>query len=328
MTYYDFRLRFNLSKSYRIKSDAERLEILVLDTGEKIKLLSGVEAGQIKNYDNAAIIGSPFVSEAKARTAAEKSKAALLYWAVEQQVGIDFGDGKIRSFASDACLANLQKQHGCPFRNDLHGIDVYEHVDNIKFVSVSATPTLSKAPHVLIDTFRREYLGARQVEVKLQLACEIYASSFFDISPRSRFITLVTAVEALNKQLIRPDKVLELLTEFETKVDQLSIDCRKKQSIIGGLKRLREQSVREAGRELTSRLIPDDIFIEKSSVNFFGDIYTMRSELLHDGALKDKSIDILNLANETQRFVARLLLAALNSHPYQGSVGMSVSLSF
>lgn len=312
MAFYDFRLRFNLPKSYRIESDAEELELLVLETGEHIRLRSGAIGEPIKAHPQVAIIGGPFDSESQARSVAEKSKQAILYWAIEQRVGIDFGDGIPRSVVTDAGLKFLQAKYGCPLRNDLHGIDIYEHLDNLKFVSFNMNAIVGKASQKLINTFSREYLSARLVSEKLLLASEIYTSSFFDVSPRSRFVTLVTAVEALSDQSTRPMEVQNLVREFETKVEQSTIGITTKQSIIGQLSRLKYQSIGEAGRSLTNHLIPKKMFGGQSSVRFFTDAYNKRSQLLHEGTI-DQSVNMVSLGNEMEGFVAQLLLAALNN---------------
>lgn len=115
MPLYNFRLRFNFSEAYRIGSDLDQLELLVLPHGEKITLRSGANETPIKDHARVAIIGGPYNSEHLARTAAEKSKLALLYWAVEKRLGIDFGDakqiddGKQKIFVSEEYLAIQQK---------------------------------------------------------------------------------------------------------------------------------------------------------------------------------------------------------------------------
>jgi len=186
MPLYDFRLRFNFPEAYRIGSDVEEIELLVLPLGERIRMRSGAIGTPIKDHAQVAVLGGPFASEDQARDAAEKTKRALLYWAIEQRLGIDFGDRKQRSMATNAYLAMLEKQHGHPFRNDIHGIDVYEHVEKLKFVSVNGKATVGKYPPRLIDTFQREYLSSRQLTEKQVLASEIYASSFFDVSARTQ----------------------------------------------------------------------------------------------------------------------------------------------
>jgi hypothetical protein len=319
MPLYDFRLRFNFPEAYRIGSDVEEIELLVLPLGERIRMRSGAIGTPIKDHAQVAVLGGSFASEDQARDAAEKTKRALLYWAIEQRLGIDFGDGKQRSGVTKAGLAMLQKQHGCPVRNDIHGIDIYEHVEKLRFVNVHGEVKLSKHPPKLIDTFQREYLHTRYLTEKQVLASEIYASSFFDISPRSRFITLVTAVEALLERPKRPDVVEELVEEFKAKTQLSNIDVQAKNSIIGSLGDLKRESITQAGRMLAGRLIPNELFDGQSSADFFTRCYELRSQILHRGKLEDGLVDMLDLANIMEGFVARLLLAALNSAPQHGS---------
>lgn len=313
MPLYDFRLRFNFPEAYRINSDADKIELLKLPSGEHIRLVSDNIGTPTKNHNRAAILGGPFASEEQARTSAEKSKLALLYWAIDQRLGIDFGDGKQRSGLTKAGLAMLQKQHGCPVRNDIHGIDVYEHFEKLKFASVKGEVLVGKSPLKLTDTFQREYLSSRQLTKKQTLASEIYASSFFDVSPRSRFITLVTAVEALLERPKRPDMVEELVEEFKAKTQLSNIDEQTTKSIIGSLEDLKRESITQAGRTLIGRLIPNELFDGQSSADFFARCYNLRSQILHRGTVEDYSVDVRHLANVMEGFVARLLLAALNS---------------
>lgn len=313
MTLYDFRLRFNFSEAYNINSEAEKMELLELSSGEHITLVSGSSGVPIREQDKAAVIGKSFVSKDKAEAAAEKCKRALLYWAIEKRVGVDFGGGKQRNHITDAGFKHFEEQFGCPVRHDLHGIDVYEHVEKLKFVSFNADAKLGKDPQKLIDTFRRECLGNRLFKIKQLLASEIYARSFFDESPRSRFITLVTAVEALLERSKRSDDAEALLEEFKEKMRQSTVDENTRDSIIGGLERLKEQSIGQAGRELSRRLLRDELFDGQASDVFFNRCYNLRSQIIHHGAILDKGEDIWHLANVMEEFVHRLLLAALNN---------------
>ena len=319
MPLYNFRLRFNFAEGYRIDSDAEEIELLISPLGERIRLRSGAIGTPIKDHNQAAVLGGPYTSKDQARAAAEKSKRALLYWAIDQRLGIDFGDGKQRSIFTNEGLAMLEKEHGCPFRNDIHGIDVYEHVEKLKFVNFNVKATVGEYPPNLISTFQREYLNSRQLTEKQVLASEIYASSFFDVSSRSRFITLVTAVEALLEPLKHSDEVEALVEELKATTQKSKIDTPTRESIIGSLERLRHQSIGQAGRMLADRLISNEFFDGQSSADFFTRCYDLRSQILHRGTIEDDSVDIWHLANVMESFVAGLLLAALNSAPQQGT---------
>ena len=314
MPLYDFRLRFNLSEGYRIESDVEEIELLIVPLGERIKLRSGSPGKPIKDHDNAAIIGGPYASEYQARTAAEKSKLAILYWAIESRSGIDFGDrkDKSRSFVTKLGLAALEKQFGYPLRNDLHGIDVYEHVENLKFVTFGAKVTVGKNLPKLIETFQREYLNNRHLTEKQVVASEIYVSSFFDVSAHSRFITLVTAVEAILEQPKLSGEAVALVEEFKAKTQQSRIVKSEMDSIIGRLERLRYQSIKQSGRMLADHFIPSELFNGQSSADFFARSYDLRSQILHHGKITDEKVNIRDLANVMETFVAHLLIAVLN----------------
>lgn len=313
MPLYDFRLRFNFAEAYRINSEAEKIELLDLSSGEHFTLVSGLSETPIKEQNRVAVLGKLFRSEAEAREAAERCKRALLYWAIEQRIGIDFGDGRQRSRFTNAGLKYFEKMYGCPLRGDIHGVDVYEHIEKLKFISFNAKAEVGKHSDKLIDTFGREYLNNRLFTEKQLLASEIYASSFFDISARSRFITLVTAVEALLEPVRRPKEVGELVKDVKVKVKNLVVDKDTKNSIIGSLERLKYQSISQAGRMLANRLLPKEIFDEQASDDFFSRSYDLRSRLLHDGTIKEKEGDVWKLANVMEAFVHKLLIAALNS---------------
>jgi len=316
MPTFDFRLRFNLPESYRIDSDSEELELLVTPLGQRICLKTGATGTPIKEHARAVVRGGPFESEEDARRAAEQSKRALLFWAIEQRVGIDFGDGKQRSIATNEGLRMLEEEHGVPFRNDVHGIDVFETLEKLRFVHVSATAKVGKSPLNVVSAFTREYSINRTATDKQVLACEIYASSFFDISQRSRFITLVTAVEALLEPAKRPDSVQALVEELTAKALQAPIDKAIKASIEGSLQWLRYESIGQAGRALAQALLPGKTYCGKSASAFFSSCYDLRSKIVHRGTA-GKDTDIWQLASAMEEFVAHLLLASLRAAAQQ-----------
>ncbi len=312
MPEYEFRLRFNLANAYRINCDAEELELLALPTGERFRLGTAESGKPLCDNPRAVALGGPFISPDQARLAAEKVKLALLYWAVEQRVGIDFGDARARSIVTEEWLAILREKYGCPIRNDAYGIDIYEHIDGIKFVAVNIEDRVGKQPPNLIHTFEREFLNGRHITEKQTLACELYSGSFFDVSARSRFITLVMVIEALLDPARRPEPVKILIKKLETIARESTVDDSIKESIIGSLRMLNYESIGQAGRMLALRLLPDQLYDGQSSSTFFKQCYNLRSQILHSGAIKDEKLDILALANTLELFVSQLLLASLN----------------
>jgi Apea-like HEPN len=142
------------------------------------------------------------------------------------------------------------------------------------------------------------------------LAAEIYASSFFDISARSRFITLVTAVETLLEPAQRAQEVQELVSRFETLTRDSDIKKATRDSILGSLQWLRQDSIGQAGRALARRLLSNEEFDGQPAEKFFARCYDRRSLLVHRGTTDD-DVDILQTANAMENFVARLLVVSL-----------------
>lgn len=310
MTIYDFRLRFNLAPSFRINSEADHLVLYKLDTGQEIVLKAGVSEAAIKDCDRAVIRGEGFRSEDDAYRVALATKQALLYWAVRFRHGLDLGDRPSTNGATKAGLELLENNHGCPFRNDRHGIDVYEHNDRLKFIYSEATAIALKHPGNLVDTFSDKLSATRPITAKQALASEIYCSSWFDISYISRFITLVTAIEALIEQEEHPGDVQAFANETIKHLDASAIDASIKASLRGSLYRMRRESISQAGRRFASTLLLGQSFEGQSPDRLFTKLYGLRSELVHDGA-PGKDEEIRLAANVAEEFTAKLLLASM-----------------
>lgn len=311
MSTYSFRLRFNFSDSYRIASDAT--EIALLTVGEvNLKLKSGAAESPLKEVPRAAIVGGPFVTEGQAQEAAQQAKRAILFWAVEQRVGVDFGDGKQRSRLTADCIRHFEQQFARPIRLDRQGVDIYETLENVAFIHSQVRGHVGKSEAALVTTFQREFSVRRKITDKQVLASEIYASSFFDIGQRSRFITLVTAVEALLQCEERGADVQILVDEFKRLTAASDIDSSTKESICGSLEWIRCESIGRAGRALANDLLPGKVYGAKCSGAFFIKAYALRSSLVHRGtAVVDT--DILEIANGMEEFVAHLLLASISN---------------
>jgi hypothetical protein len=308
---FDFRLRFNLADGYRIASSDQEIE---LQAGPpRIVLKTGAKDTAIEKNRRAAAFGGPYGTEIDARAAALQAKRALLYWAVERRVGIDFGDGFQRSGITEAGVRAFEEQFGTPVRIDVHGIDTFPSTDNVTFVLVEGSATVGKAPSDLLATFGQEFNRQRNLPDKIVLACELYASSFFDVSHRSRFITLVTAVEAMLDHGKRPAEVQTLVDQLDQTVNTSTVDAKIKQSIKGLLTWARNDSIGGAGQKLAERLLPGAEFRGMSAGDFFRHCYNVRSGVMHRGSA-GSDVDMLELSNQISEFVAKLLLASLNGN--------------
>ena len=233
-----------------------------------------------------------------------------MVWALRERLGVDFGDGILRSFITDFGKKHYEQGLGHPVRNDRLGIDVYESQQGLRFASIDINPALGKNAESFVEQIRQNMSGPLRLSEKQMLAAELYSASFFDVSFRSRFITLVTAVEALLDAPLRSNEIQEFVNEAKAKANALVADPATRQAVVSSLEWLRNDSIGQTGRLLAERLLGDLEYDGLSAGRFFSHCYRLRSEIVHNGKTSDPTIDLLQLSNKCQAFVADLLLAS------------------
>ena len=303
---FDFRLRFHLQDTVHINSDLLELNLVELSDGSRIKLKGGID-DPIKNRHRLAVIGGPYVSENVALDAAFRARTALLLWATKQKLGIDLGSDYRAAYIFEPGLKMLEAQHGIPVRNDIHGIDVYGSTGEMRFALPDAKLNLGKS----LDTFVADFRQVHSTEIKysdrLKVACELYCSVFFDPSFQSRFITLVTAIEALLEPASRSVEAIRLVNTFAQTIKASGLSDLEKQQIISSLKWLDKDSIGQTGRKLAQRLLPNSRYADTESGAFFKHCYDTRSSIVHSGKAKLTMTQLASLTNDCMTFVADIL---------------------
>jgi hypothetical protein len=305
-----FRLRFNFAPSFRINSEQNEMPLCTLGTGQTVVLKSGQTGTSIKECDRAVVRAEGFQSEVDARAAAEWVKRTLLYWAVRYRHGIDLGDRKPEGLYTTEGLKMLEEEHGCEFRNDRHGIDIFEHKEGLRFIRSKITAIAQKHPDRLLSTFDEAISAPRAMTDRQMLACEIYCSSWFDVNYKSRFITLVTAMEALLEQQLHPEPVQSFVNAACESLQSANLPEPVRASLKGSLERMRQESISHAGRRMASELLPNAKINDLLPSECFTKLYGLRSQLVHDGA-PGKDDQVRLASNTAEEFVAKLLLASL-----------------
>lgn len=306
---FDFRLRFNMVKGDHISSESQELQLMQTLGGQVIRLRAGSRGTQINDSSEIAIIGGPYSSLGEAETMATRFRQAVLIWAVRQKLGLDFGDGFLRTFLTDYGKTFYEQEFSRPIRNDRLGIDVYESQKNLLFVSREATRALGKHADTFTEQVCQQIDQPLPLNEKQIVAAELFSASFFDVPFRSRFITLVTAIEALLVPQRRSDAVQSFVDDTKQDLEGRKIDEATKKGLTGSLERLRSDSIGEAGKSLCERLLPNKKYGGRSAGKFFKYCYDLRSEIVHSGKPK-AGVDLLHLSNACQAFVGDLLLAS------------------
>src|SRR5271157_2955816 len=156
----------------------------------------------------------------------------------------------------------------------------------------------------------RRFVEPVALTEKQVVAAELYCSSFFDVSFRSRLITLMSAVEALLDCPERSSAVLDVVDLLDKTVKEANIDEATKAAMRGSLQWLRQDSIGQTGKILSTRLLAGREYLGKTAPKFFRYCYDLRSQIVHNGQPSDPTVDLLGIANTFQAFVADLLLAS------------------
>jgi hypothetical protein len=307
---YDFRLRFHLPRRDHINAEAEELLVLQDSAGATIRLRSGARGSAIKDHSHASLIGGPYPSAEDAHAAAERAKRALLIWAVRNRVGIDLGGRRPRSVITASGRQWLEEQIGAPVRADVHGIDVYEHADGLVFAALNAEASIGKASAAFVEQVAAAIATPLHLSAKQELAGEILSASYFDASDRSRFVTLITAVEALLEPQSRPAAAQQMVAKMLQIVDEGGVDEATRAAMSGSLQWLKRESIGQAGRALADRLLDGRVYAAQPPGRFFTFCYELRSSILHLGKVPAAINDFPSVCAAAHAFVCDLLIAS------------------
>jgi hypothetical protein len=312
MPEYRFRLKFHLSEDTYINSDAEEVTLARAGSGPRIWLTGG-RGTSIKKVSWPMILGGPFATEGEAHAAAERTWQGVLVWAVRNRVGIDLGGRPPRGGITASGRAFFQDRIGRPVRHDVHGIDVYEHHGGpTVFIGVGdARLRVGRVPGPLVDQMTAEFVAPRSLNPKQLLAAEILSASYFDLMDRSRFITQMTAIEALLEPRERSAAAQAVVVRWIKSVSRNArLDQGTKAAMRGSLEWLKHESIGQAGRALAARLLKGKVYNDQPPDRFFRVCYDVRSSILHDGR-EPRGVNFERIRSEAQRLVCDLVDASL-----------------
>lgn len=167
-------------------------------------------------------------------------------------------------------------------------VTVYDRTSESGGLSVRAhgRVTLNMGLASLIDQMDQVLERQDPIDRALLLSLELFAGARLELTERARFITLVSALEPLAEQQTLPDGVATLVGGFlselgRTKLptDDLNGPNRLRQSLMGRIRSLKRESVRQAILRTVQELLPDD----PETVAAVDEAYALRSQMLHEG---------------------------------------------
>jgi hypothetical protein len=304
--HFQFRIRFRLAGALNVPEDT-----LVFECGAKpYRLRSGANK-PISESTTLVLSAGSFESEDAARLEGDAAAITLLLYALFSGTGIDLGTYRRPGglSISSAVKEEILRQHGIGLIEERWGVTIAEDSEKVRFVDASGTGYVLSG----IDAFQsafRDSAGVRQPNEKELVSLELLSASRFDSSARPRFLTLVTAIEALLDLRPLAAEAQEAISEFESRLRSPGLAKAELQSLLGSVCHLRNESISKAGSRTAEELLGSCTYSGKEASAFFSFAYKVRSKLVHEGTVKP-GLDLEEIANTTGEFVTDLLKASL-----------------
>jgi len=309
---YGARIRFFLDPTERLNHEAESLEIKLDGISWRLEPFGNGPENEhprkINEANHLVLTARGFSSEETAREHGARAKAALSLCGAILRIGIDVGRDSSDFVPTDYWKEQVRQNTGKQLHNDLHGLTVYPEQPPAILVHGSVTPTVARCFERFEKSLVRAHTTAAQTP-RLQLALELYARSHFEISVRTRFLSLINAVEALAVQQERSEKACVLVGQLAKLVQGSDVEPGDRESMHSTVARMKRESIGQACRRTVESHLGKGMYGGKEASQLFGQCYDVRSDLLHEGDVPDSTQLLRGLAGDLDRMVADLLVA-------------------
>jgi hypothetical protein len=284
---YTFHNRLTIFEE-RINIDVPTYELADTDD-EHVILLAGERDTTIAKTGNLVVEGSGYPDEAAAVAAARGWRKALTVAFARAHIGADFGpddriapDEDLIVGEPSEILNRLGIKCGDRVVWDAHRLLVVTSAPRPRFLHATGSGTVTRG----LGDFERSLTESpaqtdQEWSAEKSLAYRLVHNALRDDNQETQHIQLVTAIEVLLKQQDRPPAIMTALNGLIDEVESRAADEEGVQKRLLEILRddLDESISRTACDQLSAVLT--DTYGGKEVVSFFGQVYGMRSRLLH-----------------------------------------------
>ncbi|MFG1818800.1 hypothetical protein ACGFIF_33900 [Kribbella sp. NPDC049174] len=309
---FRFRLRFHLPARCRLGIEVPEIALTDPEENFSVVLKSPGDKRAIAESDELLLVGASWQSADAASHAATLWRGYLQVALARIGVAADFGDrapggGRISVDGSRI----FTESTGVRYFEDVHGILVYDDVEKAVFGRANSLQLQVVKPKQWLQAAVSEARARAVTQGPAeQLAYDLYSGSFFQPSADARFMMLMMAFETLAEQNPRPKEIGDLVDGLIQSLGEADLTESDKQSLKGGLRDLKRESVGQAGRRL-AKTLGDRTYIEMSPTEFFNRCYKVRSNLVHGAVPRPSRDEVDNLAATLELFVGDLIAVQL-----------------
>lgn len=302
---YSFRIRFTLPASIRLGIEDRTWEM-----APDVSLRALGDELPINEASRLALHGAGFDTREGAEAGGARWRDALQAGFARNGVGVDFGERTARGIATAAGLKMRSEEQGCRVLNDEPGLSVFATEPTPKFVHVSASAVKIPSVDRTVRAINVAYALGPHHTPRQSLAYDLYSASFFATVADARLLMLMMAVETLLDPADRPEKVRAHVQSLIDQTKAAGLPKQEKESILGSMQWLFQDSVSRAGQKLAATL-EGRTYMDLPPEKFFKKCYTLRSRLAH-GDVPRPSFEEVNMMNgPLEQFVGQLLCPKL-----------------
>jgi len=282
MPSYCFRIRFVLGLHVRIQTTATELLLRSGESdGEHVVIRPRNQEEKLGEAVDLVVRGGTYETAEQAEEAATRWEARLRVAFAELRIGADFGRRAPTGGFTPYGLKMFESSGQRPL-NDAHGIMVFECEPPPVFVAMGVEGRVGKPGKELLQRVAAAAnAGVVETSERNELAFDLYSASFFQPSPDARFLMLMMALETLIEQEPRGQEaaahVAQLVKATENAED---LSAEERESLLGALRMLRQESVGAAGGRLAASL-GERTYMEEPAARFFRRCYEIRGALVH-----------------------------------------------
>lgn len=165
------------------------------------------------------------------------------------------------------------------------------------------------SPQIVLGELQDAYALFPEPDGKLLLSMEIFCSARLDLSQRTVFLTVVSALEPLAQEAPLGEGVTDFVSDCVAKLKSVNtISADIKESLAGRLRQLRQESIRQALKRLAREILPN----QPEAADLVDDAYALRSQLIHTGVPADLDIDLERESRVVSRVIRDMYASILN----------------
>ncbi|WP_433734887.1 hypothetical protein ACQP0C_41800 (plasmid) [Nocardia sp. CA-129566] len=280
MPAFNFRNTILLAQGTRLSVNTDEQVIVLSEDPPRVEITPVPPHIRFLDTEKLEMRGGPYATDSEAIEAGRTWRKYLLVAFAEQRIGIDLGAEHNPIAEPMGYVADAGKKLGVQALRDRHGLLVFPSDLDAAFGRFFAEAMVSRDAGKITSAVEQVQATAPKVSDPHLLALRLLHSSFFDTNPETRFVLLVTAIEAVIETKQRSPQILDLLEQFRAVTKSASLTSGDRDALLNALGNAKSETISAAGRRLVA-LLTDREYDGQAPAEFFVSCYNARSKIVH-----------------------------------------------